>query len=201
MRTHLKSLLIAAGLTLALVAPGVAADKGGKAQPTLMGDMQPTKTHAGCGVGASVGWTNADLELPGPINIGANGSRIGGRALCDGQFQSFIFGLFVDYDWQFGDLNTLGVRNELGLGGKLGIAVSQSATLYTHAGWYRADGTFGHVDGLGYGVGSTLKLAGSPFEIDLRATRKVYDNVLGSGLDVNADEFKATLVYKLNFFR
>ncbi len=182
--------------------PAGAADKGGaKADPSMLGNMQPTRTHAGCGAGASLGWVNGQLELPGPIDIGSTGSRIGGRLLCDWQYQAFIIGLFVDYDRQFGDIKTIGVRDEWGVGGKLGLAVSQSASLYTHAGWYRVDGTFGHVDGLGYGVGSTLKLAGSPFELDLRWTHKTYDNVLGSTLDVTADEFKATLVYKINFLK
>jgi hypothetical protein len=200
--------IIAASALSLIATPAAAADPPTRQVPTSakssgpLGDMQPTKTHAGCGAGVSLGWTNADLELPGsPINIGANGARIGGRLLCDWQFQAFIIGAWVDLDKQYGDLNTIGVRTEWSAGGKVGMAVSQSATVYSHAGWYRADGGFGHVDGLGYGVGSTLRLAGSPFELDLRWTHKTYDNVLSSGLDVNADEFKASLIYKLNFFR
>ena len=163
--------------------------------------MQPTKTHAGCGIGGTLGWTNADLEAPGPINMGSNGARAGGRALCDWQYQAIVIGLFVDYDWQWGDLKTIGVEHELTVGGRGGVAVSQSAFVYGHASWMRADGSFGHADGLGYGIGTELRVPASPVALDFRWTHKTYDNVLGSGLDVNADEFKATLVFKLNLFK
>jgi len=121
--------------------------------------------------------------------------------LCDVQFQSLVLGVFADWDKPFGDLDsTVGADHKIAVGGRAGISIG-SAMPYAHLEWLQARGAFGHVDGLGYGLGMEVRLGVAPVALDFRWTHEDYENVLGSGMDVSADVFKGSLVYKLNFFK
>ncbi len=195
-----------------------AADKGKPAASASdVPYMPPAATGwTGCGVGVHAGRTNADtatdLGIPGfPINIGANGTKAGGEVYCDANFGVFLVGAFVSYDWVWGDLHTLGVDNDLTVGGRAGVLVSQSALVYGHAGWSQigasgpaAKAGADNADGIKVGAGIEVKVPNAPFFLDLRYTHVMYDSAFKVGkmpIDVDADEIRLGLRYKFSTSR
>ena len=151
----------------------------------------------GCGVGLHGSRVNAEADFGAPINIGANGYSAGVSALCDLAFDRLVLGVFVDWDKVWGDLHTIGVNSILTVGGRAGVLVTQATLLYAHAGWNRVDLSGGSdINGYSLGLGSEVKLQGTPVALDMRWTHREFADVMGSGIDASSDEFRLGLTYK-----
>ena len=181
----------------ALITGAKAADKGGKAAPATT-SVPVASGYTGCGVGLHASRVNADADFGAPINIGANGFSAGVSALCDVAFDRLVLGAFIDYDRVWGDLHTIGVDSLLSIGARGGVLVTQATLLYAHVGWNRADisGGGSNIDGYFGGLGTEVRLQGTPVSLDLRWTHREFADVMGSSIDASTDEFRLGLVYK-----
>lgn len=180
-----------------------AADKGGPKKAVPQSDipyMPPAATGwTGCGVSGHAGLVNADADFGAPINIGANGQTAGAGVYCDRAFDRFVIGAFADYNWVFGDLNTLGAENVWTAGGRAGILVTQSILAYGLVAFKRVElAGSGHQNGYAVGGGLETKLPGAPFFVALEYQKHTYSNVGGSTVDINADEVMLRLRYKFS---
>ncbi len=194
-------LAAAFAIIVALAPPAKAADKGGpKAEVSDVPYMPPAaKGWSGCGVGMHIGRANADTDVA-PVNQGVNGYTGGGELFCDAAFGVFVIGAFAEYDRIWGDLNTfagIAAKSDITIGARVGVLASQSALLYTHAGWSWVD-SLGDSNGLKVGAGIEVKLPNAPFFLDLRYTHAMYDNVPIGFVPMNADEVRLGLKYKFS---
>ncbi len=151
----------------------------------------------GCGGDLHAGLVNADADFGSPVNVGVNGPKAGVGLYCDRAFDRFVIGLFVDYDWAFGDIKTVaGDTNDLTLGGRGGVLLTKDILAYMLVAWSRVDMSAGHINGVKVGGGFETRLPGSPFFVALEYQKATYSNVFGSAVDINADEVMLRLRYK-----
>ncbi len=130
----------------------------------------------GCGAGAGASFLMAELAPIGsPVGFGTQGEKAGVTLNCDYRMQAFVVGAEVNYDWFFGDLNTLGAKDELSVMGRLGVLTSPANLLYIGAGWGRADFGSVKVDSWKLALGDEFRIPNSPMYLDLRATYSRYD--------------------------
>lgn len=160
---------------------------------------EPAKAQwTGCGAGVHGGLVVGALDVPGPIDIGSNGQAAGVSINCDYRMNVFVAGAFAEYDWIFGDLKTVGVKNDTTFGGRLGILINAGSLLYTHAGWSRLNTTIGDIDGWKLGLGNEFRVPNSPMYLDLRYTYSRYDisDFAPPGIDANTQTFRVGLNLK-----
>ncbi len=153
---------------------------------------------SGCGVGGQLGMTAAQLDMGGPVGLGSAGPAIGVTAFCDVRFNQFVTGVEASYDWNYGDLKTVGVKNDLSLGGRAGFLLNSETLLYGHLNWSQIDTDFGKFNGYKMGPGLEVKLPGTPVYLDARYSYASYD--VGSiAPGVNAETHTFRFGAKLKF--
>ncbi len=157
----------------------------------------------GCGVGVTGAMWNGQVSSSFPVDFGTTGERMGGLFNCDYKVQAFVFGAEVSKTWSFGDMNTLGIKDDLNAMGRLGVLLTPASLLYAHGDWTRTSTNFGpggpnHIDGWGLGIGNEFKLPNSPIYIDLRYTHEFYDlkAFAPTGVKAESDEFQVALKFK-----
>ena len=162
---------------------------------------QPASAWSGCGVGVGAAMLDGEISgIGGPINIGSDGQAIGGRLSCDAKLGSFLIGLNVDYDYLFGDLESLGIKTDLSGGLRAGVIVSDTWALYGTGGVSRLDTSFGMYDGWYLGGGIMGKLPNSPLYLSLEYTHRIYDvsSIAPPGVDATVDRLRLGLDFKFN---
>lgn len=200
-RQGINGLLAVAGtlVFLAGMALGVPAKAETAAAPPNFLDQVPqasaTNPWSGCWIGAGIGLTNLVESVGGPGGVSVDGQKVSGHGGCRVQAGMFIAGLEASYGHMFGDLNTLGVDNEIAVTGTLGVAALTRTQLYGHLTWARLDTLAGDIDGWKFGPGVAIQIPNSPVEIDFRYSYGVWD-VGAFGVDVNSHEFMAVAKYR-----
>ncbi len=164
----------------------------------------------GCGAGAGGAFQMVEAApsgLPLPIGLGFQGEKAGLTLNCDYRMQAFVLGGEVNYDWFFGDANTVGAKDELSVMGRLGVLTSPANLLYVTAGWGRTDfnpsfiPTSFKVDSWKIGIGDEFRIPNSPMYLDLRATYSRYDETdlkIPSGV-LQIDSLEAGARLKIKF--
>lgn len=147
------------------------------------------RTWSGCGVGGNLGMTAGQVSAGGPIGIGSSGPAIGVTGFCDVRYSNFVVGAEANYDWFYGDLSTLGVNNDLTLGGRAGFLTNGETLLYGHLGWTQIDTTLGKFNGYKIGPGIEFKLPGTPLYGDMRYSYANYDTKT-PGIDAEVHTFR-----------
>jgi len=147
------------------------------------------RTWSGCGVGGNLGMTAGQVSAGGPIGIGSSGPAIGVTGFCDVRYSNFVVGAEANYDWFYGDLSTLGVNNDLTLGGRAGFLTNGETLLYGHLGWTQIDTTLGKFNGYKIGPGIEFKLPGTPLYGDMRYSYASYDTKT-PGIDAEVHTFR-----------
>lgn len=128
----------------------------------------------GCGVGVGGSILFGELSAGGPVGLGTNGQKAGGTFNCDYRMQAFVVGAEINYDWAFGDIETLGVKTDLSVLGRLGVLTSSANLLYVGAGWGQTD-VGPRIDSWRIALGDEFRIPNSPMYMDLRATYIRYD--------------------------
>lgn len=192
--------VIAALFLLAVPANATNPNKTGKiaAEPNFLEVPQPSASNpwTGCWIGAGVGMTNGVLSGGGPVGLSADGQKASGHGGCRVQAGAFVGGLEAAYGHMFGDLNTIGVDNEMSVTATLGVLPLSQAQIYGHVTWARLDTSFGDIDGWKFGPGVAIQIPNSPMEIDLRYSYGTWDVGALAGADVNSHEFMAIAKYR-----
>lgn len=147
------------------------------------------KTWNGCGVGGNLGMTVGMISAGGPIGAGSTGPAIGVTGFCDVRYSNFVAGVEASYDWFYGDLSTLGVKNDLTLGGRAGALINPEVLVYGHLGWTQIDTDFGKFNGYKIGPGIEFKLPGTPLYGDARYSYASYD-AKTPGIDAEVHTFR-----------
>lgn len=149
-------------------------------------------TWNGCGVGGQLGMASGLVDFGGPVGIGSAAPAIGSTIFCDARFGQFVAGLEASYDWFQGDLKTVGIKNDLTLGGRAGFLVNSETLLYAHLGWSQVDTSLaGKIEGYKIGPGVELKLPNAPVYLDLRYAYASYDvSTLAPGLAAETHTFR-----------
>ena len=153
------------------------------------------KTWNGCGVGGNLGMAAGMISAGGPIGIGSSGPAIGVTGFCDVRYSNFVVGAEANYDWFYGDLSTLGVKNDLTLGGRAGLLMNPETLLYGHLGWSQIDTSAGKFNGYKIGPGVEFKLPGTPLYGDARYSYASYDTK-APGIDAEVHTFRFGLKLK-----
>ena len=165
----------------------------------LLGISPAAAQWTGCGAGIHGAMANANLTAGGPIGISSQGQTAGVEVNCDYKAQAFVFGAFVEYDKVFGDLEKLGVKTDLTVGGRAGILFNAHSLLYLHGGWTQLD-VGPKLDGIKLGLGNEFRIPNSPIYMDLRYTYAIYDvQDLGAPSTVDANAHIFRLGAKLKF--
>lgn len=157
----------------------------------------------GCGIGVTGAMWNGQVSMGGPTDFGTTGERMGGLFNCDYRFQAFVLGAEVSKTWSFGDMNTVGIKDDLGAMGRLGVLITPASLLYAHGDWVRTNVSMGlptnHIDGWGLGIGNEFRIPNSPIYLDLRYTHMFYDvnNIAPPGVKAESDSFLVALKFKL----
>ena len=162
----------------------------------LLGGQQ---AQACLGAGVHGGLMVGELNNGGPVSISSSGQLAGVSAMCDFRYNNVVIGAFVDYSWVFGDLEKIGINNDLTVGGRLGFIPSGTGTLlYLHAGWTQLDTDIEKFNGVKLGLGSETRLASTPFFLDLRYAYVMYDidKVAPPGVDANSHTVRLGLNFK-----
>jgi len=145
----------------------------------------------GCGIGAGGSMLFGEISNGGPVGYGASGEKAGLTVNCDYRMQAFVLGGEVNYDWTFGDLNTLKVNNELSVLARLGVLTNNSNLLYGAIGWGQLDtSAVGRVNSWKIALGDEFRIPNSPMYADLRVTYTRYneDDIGISGAKVESLE-------------
>lgn len=121
----------------------------------------------GCGFGAGGVFMMGELANSF-IGAGSQGEKAGVTVNCDYRMQAFVMGAEVNYDWYFGDIHTLGAKNELSVMGRMGVLTNSSNLLYATAGWGQADVGV-KLNSWRIGFGDEFRIPNSPMYLDLRA--------------------------------
>jgi len=162
--------------------------------------VSPAKAQfSGCGAGAFMGGTIGRVSGFGPpIGVDATGYSPGITGECGWKFGSMYLGAGVDYSWQYGDLETIGLKNDFTVFGKAGVVVSNTAMVYAHAGraWLTTTGPDLHAWKIG--AGTEIKLSNTPLYLDFRYTYAMVDSkdVGFPGIDVTGHSIRAGLNVK-----
>lgn len=182
MQRMLKTLMLGCGLAALAAAPAAA-------------------QWTGCGAGVGGGIMFGEANFGGPVGAGAQGQKAGITVNCDYRMQAFVLGGEVNYDWNFGDLHTLGAKHELSALARMGILTSPTNLLYLAAGWGRTDVGTLKVDGWKLALGDEFRIPNSPIFLDLRATYTRYDekDISPSFTGVRVDSLEAGARLKLRF--
>lgn len=158
------------------------------------------KGWTGCGFGVGASLVNADADFGSPINVGANGYSGSGGVYCDKAWNRFVAGLFADYGRTWGDIETIAGNHvdTITLGGRAGFLVSDTVLAYALAAWKRTDIGSVDFDGIAVGGGLEFRIPGTPFFGGLEYQKTRYTNVMGSTVDINADEVMLRMRYKFS---
>jgi len=165
--------------------------------------VTPAKAQfSGCGAGVFGGGTIGTASISAiPVGLFADGWSPGVTGECGWKFGSMYLGAGVDYSWQYGDLEKIGVKNDLTIFAKAGVVVSNTAMVYAHGGWTRLSTSGPDIDGWKAGLGSEIKLSNTPLYLDLRYTYAVYDagdiHPSLSVVDLTGHSFRVGLNVKL----
>jgi opacity protein-like surface antigen len=149
----------------------------------------------GIGVGVYGSWINGQLDTGSPINIGSDGTALGGQLSYGLQAGSFVAEVFGEYGFLFGNLKTLGADAEYALGGKAGILMNPSTLVYGLGAksWIDTDTGLGTIDGWQFGGGVAVKLPSTPLFVSMEYRRGLYEI---QGIDANTDTVRLGLTYK-----
>jgi hypothetical protein len=162
----------------------------------------PTAASAqwtGCGFGVGGSILFAEASAGGPVGLGANGQKAGGTFNCDYKMQAFVAGAEVNYDWTFGDIETLGVKNDFSVMGRLGVLTSPANLLYVGAGWGQTD-VGPKIDSWRIALGDEFRIPNSPMYLDLRMTYIRYDESdVGLPGSVKLESFEGGARLKFKF--
>ncbi len=104
MRHTVSTLLTTAGLSLAAISVGAAADLGARPVYKAPPIVAPVYNWTGCYLGANAGgiWGTSNIDIPGyPSNFDIKSSSFigGGQLGCNYQAQQFVFGIEGNWDW------------------------------------------------------------------------------------------------------
>jgi hypothetical protein len=153
---------------------------------------------SGCGIGAQAAWAVAQLDTGTPIGISSEGLVPSAIVNCDAKLgdSPLVVGVFASYGYALGDLKTIGANTDLSVGGRAGVALG-NAMPFLSASWSRIDTDGGNTDGFKVGLGLEVTLPGAPgWSMAGIVERGMYDDFLGSGLDVNTTSATLRLSYK-----
>ena len=189
------------GLGLALISTAKAEGLPNRSKPAAAQPAPPAHPWTGCGVGVFGGMFQGAVDFGGPIQIGSEGTTAGVTGECNWQSGRAVLGAHASYGWTFGDPSTIGINNDLSIGGSAGYLIYPSVLPYMMAAWSRVDTDGGDVDGYKVGGGIKIKMPDAPFILDFRYERGVYSDVLGSGLDATTNVVRAGLIWQFNLFR
>lgn len=159
------------------------------------------KAWSGCGVGAQGSWVIAQTDgLFGgaPIELSSEGLVPAAIVNCDAKLgdSPLVVGVFASYGYALGDLKTIGANTDLSVGGRAGVVLG-NAMPFLSASWSRLDTDGGNTDGFKVGLGLEVTLPGAPgWSMAGIVERGMYDDFLGSGLDVNTTSASLRLSYK-----
>ena len=171
----------------------------GLACATIFAVQPASAQFSGCGAGVFAGGTIGTLSAGGPGGLSADGWSPGITGECGWKFGAMYLGAGADYSWQYGDLEKLGLKNDLTIFGKAGVVVTNTTMLYAHAGraWLSTSGPDVHAWKLG--IGSETKLGLTPTYLDLRYTYMIVDEKdlgLPPSIDVTGHSFRVGLNFK-----
>ena len=159
----------------------------------------PAAAWTGCGLGIGAAAVIGSLDFGAPIDISSSGQRADVAVSCDMQMGTspIVVGAFVRYGMFYGDLKTIGVKNELDIGLRAGALASPSAFVYGHVAGSRmhVDG-LGDVNGIKFGPGVEVKLAGSPLYLNLEYAYGIPDVSEWTSADVRTHEFRVGMAWK-----
>lgn len=155
------------------------------------------KAGPGCSLGAGAAHVSGHVDIGGPLNLGVEDQKVVGEVACDANVgKDWMAGIGINYGAPMGDLDDIGLNSDLTVFGRAGPKFG-NAWIYGHVGHSWLDTAGGDIDGWKFGIGSESKLVeGQPFYLDMRYSRALYKDALGSGVDIEADEFMALFKYK-----
>lgn len=137
--------------------------------------VAPAKAQfSGCGAGVFGEGIIGNAEFGGPPSISMTGTKYGVSGECGFKYSMLYIGLGAEYSWFQGDLEKLGVQNDLTLYSRGGIILDRTLW-YAHGGWTQLKTAGPKIDGIKLGVGVEQKLLSTPLYWDLRYTYAVYD--------------------------
>lgn len=193
--------LAACAVMIGVTVTARAADKGGpKAAPAAAAsDVAPSWTGLGFDVHGSLATGVADFGAP--VNISMDGQMGGASLFYNHRLgTALVVGFDVGYDRVWGDLHSFGIDYAWTIGVRAGLLPTQNTLVYSRAQYLKAQGSGGHVDGYGVGLGIETRLAGTPASVALEYMHNWMDkDVFGPSIDVTADQVTARL--KFNFDR
>lgn len=173
------------GAMLLAVSPSYSADKGGPTTRAAAVDADASWSGFGAGLKVGVGQGSADVGGPG-INI--TGQTAGGNLFLRQQYGPLVMGVDAGYDMLWGDLKTFGIDGIYTVGGSIGVTPAKNSLLFVRGEWLRAQGSGGHLDGWGLGVGAEQRIANTPMSVQLLYMHDWMDkDMLGPGINVNSD--------------
>lgn len=152
----------------------------------------------GCGVGLHAGVGRAAMDTGTPIAPSATGQMAGLSAFCNLQAGQMVLGGFGEYDKLFGDVKTLGVESNYGVGALAGVVAVPNTLLYLHASrqWWEVQNS-SNLTGFKFGAGVAIKLpVNAPLDIDIRYSHGVVDNT--APLTVSSDELRLGFNYRFS---
>jgi hypothetical protein len=194
LRDKLWAALLAAILAVGYCIPVAKADGLPKSGLLPLGEVAKAGSWTGISVGGYGAWNNVDADLsPFPITFGSTGPSAGVTIAGSIQAGKFVGEIFADYGWVFGDLNDLGINNEMALGGRAGVLWGQAFVYALGAkAWADTDG--GTFEGWQYGGGVQVRLPNTPTFVSLEYRRTDWD--VSGPIDVSSDSVRAILTYR-----
>lgn len=158
----------------------------------------PAMAQTGCGIGVSAGYMMGAVDFGAPVNIGAQGQKVGVMGACDLKMGPAVVGAFGGYEWVLGDMKSIGINHEFNLGARAGLLVQPGTLAYGHVTWARLSTNAGNVDGWKVGPGIEFAVPNTPLAIDLRHSYGMYDDVLNTGLNARTHEVRVGLTYRFS---
>ncbi len=194
-RGYLIGVVLAVCAAMIGVTAAKAADKGGKiAAPAVEAPAVPSWTGLGFDVHGSLATGEADFGAP--VNLSIGGQMAGASAFYNHRFGPLVLGVDAGYDRVWGDLHSFGVDYAWTIGVRAGLLATDRTLVYSRCEWLRAQGSGGHLDGYGCGVGIEARLAGTPASIALEWMHDWMDkDAFGPSVDVTADRITTRLKF------
>lgn len=158
--------------------------------------LAASEPWTGPAIGIGLGWNVGVVNTGAPIGIESEGGSLLASFGYDKQFGRIVVGGEVGYGRYFGDLETLGVKADMYGAARIGVLMTGSALLYAHGGYGRLDVDGGDANSWRFGPGVEVKIADSPFSLDMRYGYHIVDADVPPGIDVRGHEFTARLKFK-----